>query len=237
MRILVTNDDGINSNNLKRLVLFAKSLGQVTCVAPVTEQSAKSHSLNIKKPFKYEKTKDIIEGVETYIVSSTPADCVRVAYYYLKLEFDLVLSGINNGYNLGEDILYSGTIGGASEGVLIGKKAIAFSTKKDNDDFDLSPILKVFKDKNLLDLANLWNVNIPPKAKGVKFAVQGHTIYTGSYCEEEKGIIKSVGVLDFSKNNHAEDTDVYMISKDYTTITPLVVDRTDYKILSMIKSE
>ena len=132
MKILVTNDDGINSYGLKILVDVARQFGEVFCIAPMTEQSGKSHSIIIKDPIQILQEKDIVEGVRTYSVNGTPGDCVRIAYYYLKEEFDIVFSGVNNGYNLGEDILYSGTVGAASEGVLCGKKAIAFSTERNH---------------------------------------------------------------------------------------------------------
>ena len=107
MRILVTNDDGVNAQGIKILANVAKKFGEVVCVAPIYEQSGKSHCIDIKEPFVVKKYNDILPEVKTYVVDSTPADCVRIAYYYLKEDFDIVFSGINNGYNLGEDILYS----------------------------------------------------------------------------------------------------------------------------------
>ena len=130
MRYLITNDDGINATGLKILAKIAKNFGDVICVAPLTEQSAKSHGLNIRTTYSVEQVADIIPGVKSYAVDSTPADCVRVAHYYLNIDYDIVLSGINNGYNLGEDIMYSGTLGAAEEGVLLGKKGIAFSAAR-----------------------------------------------------------------------------------------------------------
>ena len=98
MRYLITNDDGINATGLKILAKIAKNFGDVICVAPLTEQSAKSHGLNIRTTYSVEQVADIIPGVKSYAVDSTPADCVRVAHYYLNIDYDIVLSGINNGY-------------------------------------------------------------------------------------------------------------------------------------------
>ena len=87
MKILVTNDDGINSYGLKILVDVARQFGEVFCIAPMTEQSGKSHSIIIKDPIQILQEKDIVEGVRTYSVNGTPGDCVRIAYYYLKEEY------------------------------------------------------------------------------------------------------------------------------------------------------
>ena len=127
MRILVTNDDGINSEGLKILVEFAKTLGKVVVVAPKFEQSAKSHALSIKGKI---ECLEVDKGfnVPTYSVDSTPADCVRSAHYGLEEKFDYVFSGVNKGYNVGEDIMYSGTVAAATEAATLGKKSIAFST-------------------------------------------------------------------------------------------------------------
>ena len=104
MRILITNDDGINSPAIKALAIWAKKHGEVTVVAPKIEQSGKSHGIEIIKPIEIEKV-DLVDGVTAYSVDSTPADCVRYGIIGLKKEYDLVLSGINRGYNLGKDIL------------------------------------------------------------------------------------------------------------------------------------
>ena len=127
MRILVTNDDGIRAPGIEILANWARKLGEVTIIAPKTEQSAKSHSINIHTPFEARKV-DWIDGIECYSVDSAPADCVRFAFSGLGREFDLVLSGINKGLNLGEDIAYSGTLAAVFEAAYYKCRAIAFST-------------------------------------------------------------------------------------------------------------
>ena len=238
MKILVTNDDGINSYGLKILVDVARQFGEVFCIAPMTEQSGKSHSIIIKDPIQISQEKDIVEGVRTYSVNGTPGDCVRIAYYYLKEEFDIVFSGVNNGYNLGEDILYSGTVGAASEGVLCGKKAIAFSTERnhfENIVDELNLVLNIVKEKKLLDINKLWNINICNNYKGIKFTSQGYTNFDSYYEMISKNSIISRGSPDYARDKDIETSDVKAIYNNYISITPLTIDRTDYNILNKIK--
>jgi 5'-nucleotidase len=238
MRILVTNDDGLNSVGLKILVELALNLGEVICIAPMEEQSGKSHSIVIKKPFKVVQYEDIIEGVKTYGVSSTPADCVRVAQYYLMEDFDVVFSGINNGYNLGEDILYSGTVGAATEAVLCGKKAIAFSTTRnsyENVTDEFAKVFKLIEEKQLLDMHYLWNINVCDSPLGVKFTTQGKTYFDAYYEELGNNDIFSRGAPDLSKEEDV-NTDVCAIYNHYISITPLTVDRTAHNILQKINN-
>ena len=128
MRILVVNDDGIKAPGIKRLVQMAAGLGEVWVVAPAAQCSAMSHRITVRgdlevKPYDFPAT-----GVTAYSVWGTPADCVKVALGCLMTEKpDIVFSGINAGYNVGRDILYSGTIGAAMEALCWGVPAIAFS--------------------------------------------------------------------------------------------------------------
>lgn len=235
MYFLITNDDGIDALGLKQLVSVALKYGKCIVVAPITEQSAKSHAINIKTPFHFEKVKDIIEGVDTYVIDSSPADCVRVANYYLKEDFDIVLSGVNNGYNLGEDIIYSGTCAAATEGVLSGHKGIALSVKYGDTSkvsYNLDKALKYIFDKKLLDVWPLLNVNIDVNAKDIIFTRQGNTNYL-AYYELDDSNLKSVGKnLDQKDSNVL--TDVYQTMHHNITITPLNIDRTEYKALEKL---
>ena len=114
MRILITNDDGIQASGLIPLVKWAMKLGQVTVIAPKVEQSGKSHGIEIHKSFALEKV-ELVDGVEAYALDSTPADCVRYAILGRKEQFDLVISGINRGLNVGADIMYYRTVGAICE--------------------------------------------------------------------------------------------------------------------------
>ena len=127
MRILITNDDSITASQLLPLVRYCQTLGDVTVIVPKVEQSGKSHGIDIHDPFRVHEIA-LADDITALAVESTPADCVRFAILGLGLEFDLVISGINRGYNIGSDILYSGTVSAACEGVLLGVPAIALST-------------------------------------------------------------------------------------------------------------
>ncbi len=127
MKILLTNDDGIQSEGLMIVAKWAKKLGDVTVSAPKFEQSGKSHSIDIHNPFEVKKV-DYLDGVRAFSVDSSPADCVRFATLGLHETYDLVISGINKGLNLGEDIMYSATNGAIFESCTRGLKALALST-------------------------------------------------------------------------------------------------------------
>jgi len=127
MRILITNDDSISASQLIPLIRWCQKLGEVTTVVPKFEQSGKSHSIELHKAFEV-KLNHPEPGIDIYTVDSSPADCVRYAVLGMHKKFDLVISGINKGFNMGSDMLYSGTMAAATEAVLLGVKAIALST-------------------------------------------------------------------------------------------------------------
>ena len=235
MNILITNDDGVNAIGLKQLVKVASKYGKCIVVAPKVEQSAKSHSLNLRANLEFKKTNDIIPGVETYYLDSTPADCVRVAYACLNEKFDLVLSGVNDGYNLGEDIHYSGTMAAATEAAILGIKAIAFSTKftmVDKIQEDLEKVMKYVIEKKLLDVWPLYNINIPYGYKEIKYGGQGHTHFEIVF-EENNGYVKSVGRPEVCADTN-EYSDVYLVYNNCVSIAPLRFNRTNKKIIDML---
>ena len=110
MRILIVNDDGIDTLGIRLLATWAKKYGEVTVVAPKVEQSGKSQAIEFVQPVEIKKV-PFMEGVTAYSMASTPADCVRFGFVGLNQTYDLVLSGINRGVNVGSDIVYSGTVG------------------------------------------------------------------------------------------------------------------------------
>lgn len=237
MRILITNDDGVEAIGLKLLAQKATKYGEVIIVAPLKEQSAKSHAINIRKGLEFYELEDLIAGVKTYAVNGSPADCVRVARYYLKDKFDFVFAGINNGYNLGEDILYSGTVGAATEGVQTKAKSIAFSSKHGSLEFaDLwfDQVFEYILDNKILDKVELLNVNFPLSPKGIKIAKQGSTFFETHYPFENE-LIWQKGKPNFDLDKD-QDTDVYNVHNNYITITPLIVDRTNYIVFNELKN-
>ena len=175
MKILITNDDGIQAAGLIPLVKWATKLGQVTVAAPKVEQSGKSHSFEIRNPFEVKQVQ-LAPDVTIWSVDSTPADCVRIAVLGMKMEFDLVISGINRGLNIGSDIMYSGTVAAASEGVNLGIPSVAISTTWANYPTateKLDEILAYFREHDLFSIHTLYNVNIPTETKGIRITHQG----------------------------------------------------------------
>ena len=126
MRILITNDDGYSAEGIRALALWATKLGEVTVIAPKVEQSGKSHAIDFTRPIEIKEV-DEIPGVRTVYVDSTPADCVRFAVLGRKEKFDLVISGINRGLNIGRDIIYSGTVAAVFEAAALGTKGTRLS--------------------------------------------------------------------------------------------------------------
>jgi 5'-nucleotidase len=131
MKILITNDDGILSPVLPLLIRWARKHGEVTALAPKVEQSGKSHSIEFHRQIEIKEI-SLAQDVCVYSVDSSPADCVRFSVLGLKQKYDLVLSGINRGYNLGDDIVYSGTVGAIFEAARLGMRGLAVSTDPDN---------------------------------------------------------------------------------------------------------
>ena len=228
MRILVTNDDGIQSEGLRILVEWATKLGEVTVSAPSVQQSAKSHAINIHDPIEVHKV-DYLPGVTAYAVNSTPVDCVRFATLGLKTTYDLVLSGINRGFNMGEDILYSGTCGCIFEAKLRGIKAVAFSTDPSTFHYakeHLDSAWNFIQTNNLFDYAHLYNVNIPIDPKGVVLTRQGDAYFTDSFDKlddthyQQNGYCIHVNQFDLTV-----DTDATI--SGYVSVTPLSIKRDD----------
>ena len=174
MRILITNDDGIQGEGLLHLAKWAQSLGEVVVAAPMVEQSAKSHTIEIHKPFRAEQV-DYLPGVTAWAVDSSPADCVRLMVLGKGEKFDLVLSGINRGLNVGSDIMYSGTVAAVFEAAALGLPAIAVSTepKAISEAWqELDRIWDYFREHRLLEVHSLYNVNIPRQAGAIRITTR-----------------------------------------------------------------
>src|SRR5436309_8685789 len=170
MRLLLTNDDGILAHGLQCLEEAAEPLGEVTVVAPDREQSATSHSLTLHHPIR-----PVRRGEHRWQVDGTPTDCVMLAVEALMPERpDYVLSGINHGQNMGEDVLYSGTVAAAMEGLALGIPSIAISFAGGDLRADvgrlkesvkvLTPLLQRLTSLPSFPPDTLFNVNLPPVA-------------------------------------------------------------------------
>lgn len=243
MRLLLTNDDGILAQGLECLRAAAESLGEVTVVAPDREQSATSHSLTLHHPLR-----PIRRGEHRWQVDGTPTDCVMLAIEALMPERpDFVLSGINHGQNMGEDVLYSGTVAAAMEGLALGVPSIAISFAGGDLRADVSQLheqVKVLTPllKHLTSLAKfprdtLFNVNLPPvpagEVKGVKLTRLGRRVYSESVAPMKDPWgrqIYWIGGGEISWTGEP-DSDFRAIEDGFVSVTPLHLDLTHYDVL------
>jgi len=182
MKILATNDDGIYSPGLAALAKAASRFGEVTVVAPDVEQSSMGQAITHTRPLSLKKSSLTFNNIEAFRVNGTPADCVALGTHLYEKR-DLILSGINFGYNLGNSMWHSGTLAGARQGVLLGIKGIALSTTSGDKgpDFEalephLEKVLKLLIEESAF---GLYNVNIPPKPLGIKWTRQSVRFYDG----------------------------------------------------------
>jgi 5'-nucleotidase len=223
LNILITNDDGYKSEGLMILAKWAKKLGKVTVAAPKTEQSGKSHSIEIHKPYEAKKV-EMEEGIEWYYVDSTPADCIRFGFNGLNRKYDLVLSGINRGLNLGEDISYSGTVGAIFEASYMGVNALAFSTEEESFEAAKNNLDKIYNfilSNDLFKYNDIYNINIPlipqdeilvTKQGGPFFKDRFHLLENGLYKVEGYSVYKGA-------QNFEEDLDATL--NGYISVSPL----------------
>lgn len=236
-RILVTNDDGIFSPGLRALVDFASTLGSVTVVAPKTEQSGKSHSIDIHNKFEIMKV-DYKDAAEAYSVDSTPSDCVRFAFDRLG-SFDYIFSGVNKGVNVGYDIAYSGTCGAVFEGCFFNTVSVAFSTIPTTLEFFSANIERVWSyliENRLFEKNLLWNINFPSNPKGIKITQQGGPYYKDNFKTDDGKMYYEVGysVYEPSSASLSYDTDA-VLRDSYISITPLSGKRTEMDVFNALK--
>ncbi len=236
-RILVTNDDGIHAPGLKVLEKLAKTLtDDVWVVAPETEQSATSHSLTLRRPLRERRL-----GARRFSVDGTPTDCVLIAHHQIMADCppDIVLSGINDGGNLGEDVTYSGTVAATMEAALLGFRAIAFSQQRQRDGtvrwkvaerFLPDIVRKVVAMPWSKDL--LVNVNFPAVAPeavtGIEVCRQGRrdqgtTVTEGEDPSGRRFVWIGGYQADESKDR---DTDLAVTARGGIAVTPLHLDLT-----------
>ena len=194
MNILITNDDGIYADGIIELAKAISKIANVYVVAPESQKSATGHAITIHNPIMVHKI-DMGENIKSYAISGTPADCVKVGIegLFKDINIDLVLSGINNGSNLGTDVIYSGTVSAALEGFILNKPSIAISYDEVNvkreiyKDASKYVVNLVENIKDKLDLLNdcILNVNIPnTKIKGSKITKLGQRNYDNAMVEK-----------------------------------------------------
>ncbi len=237
MRILITNDDGILSPALPRLAKWAKRRGEVVVVAPKVEQSAKSHAIDFMRLLEA-KPVELTDGVRAYTVDSTPADCVRFAVMGLHENFDLVLSGINRGFNLGKDIMYSGTVAAVSEASRFGIPGIALST--DPTTFDdaflhLDEVFEFIAHKHLLMHNPYYNINIPRDPQGIQITRQGGIYFDDAFFHKGNDLYAVEGAVAPHLTTDPS-MDIYAVHHGQISITPLTVERTALDVFHKLKS-
>lgn len=241
MRILVTNDDGYLAQGIQTLANAARELGEVRVVAPDREQSATSHSLTLHHPLRVRRIAD-----DVHVVDGTPTDCVVLAIGELLAERpDFVLSGVNHGANLGDDVLYSGTVAAAMEATMLGIPAIAVSyTGRDPEAIkEWQPLLTNLLGKLLrsdFPGETLLNVNLPAVApkdiNGVRVTTLGRRAYVGSLTRAVDPNGREYFWIGGGESKWwgGSGVDFRAVHSGAVSVTPLHLDLTNYKLLEKI---
>jgi len=244
MNILVTNDDGFLATGINVLSAAARELGPVTTVAPDREQSATSHSLTLHHPLRARRT---VDG--TWVVDGTPTDCVILAVNeLLDGKPDVCLSGVNHGSNMGEDVLYSGTVAAAMEATVIGIPAIAMSYCGDQyEELEgwepvVRGILESILGREAFPANTLLNVNLPGCApddiQGIKVTSLGQRRYADSITRAKDPMGRDYfwiggGVASW---RGSDESDFQAVEDGYVSVTPLHLDLTNYELLEEIRA-
>ena len=235
MKILITNDDGIRSPVLPVLARWAQKLGDVTVVAPKVEQSGKSQAINICDAVEVKRV-DIGEGIVAYSMDSTPADCTRFGVLGLGVKYDLVISGINRGYNLGDDIVYSGTVGAIYEASRLKIPGLAISTAPDTlmiAPKHLDAMYEYITSRDLYAYNGLYNVNIPAEVKGIRITRQGGMFFSDGFEHRGGDMYIQVGAPIYRDDSDLA-VDISAIRGGYMSITPLAQNRTDWGVFEKL---
>ncbi len=244
MKILITNDDGIRAEGLSILADVISKHHQVVVIAPDEEKSACSNAFTINRSLIVKK-----ESENRFAVSGYPSDCVSIALHSdICFDPDIILSGINHGPNMGDDLFFSGTVAGARTGFIFGKSSLALSLdsyhKPSRYFTDASEFLLEFIDdfsSTLLKDCFFFNINYPdlPKEKiaGMKYTSAGRRTYKDKYKIEMPGnnsyrmeLIGEIGSIPI------EGSDITELEKGYISITPLTINSTDFQLLETLKS-
>jgi len=241
MRILVSNDDGHRAEGLRLLVLRLRELAEVTVVAPDRNRSGASNSLTLDRPLRIHREQDGVIAVE-----GTPTDCVHLALTgLLEHEPDMVISGINAGANLGDDVLYSGTVAAAMEGRFLGLPAIAISLVSEHPtNYDTAAQVACTLVRRLVDdplpADTILNVNVPDlmmsEVAGFAATRLGHRHRSAPVVKstDPKGrIVYWVGPPG-AEDDAGPGTDFHAVARALVSITPLTVDLTRYQALDKV---
>ena len=240
MNILISNDDGYQSDGIKALYKELSSIAKATMFAPNTNYSAASSSLTITKPLK-----PVLVEPNIYYMQGTPSDCVHLALCgYIKEKIDLVATGINHGANLGDDVIYSGTVAGAIEGRFLGLPSIAFSVTSIDTPKNLVSAAKIAKNlvQNIkmhnFSYDTVLNVNIPDipynEVKGIQITRLGRR-HQSQPIYQDKNDSELYWIGDNGKSAYDDiGTDFFAIQNNYVSITPLQIDLTRYSEMHLV---
>jgi len=243
MKILITNDDGVLSEGLRTLAQTIAALGDVSVVAPDRERSASAHSLTLHRPLRVEE-----RGPRIYAVDGTPVDCVNLAVYgILKAQPDLVISGINNGPNLGEDLVYSGTVSAAFEATFLGIPAFAISLVARQDfryqvaaNFALTVATHIMREG--LPADTFLNINVPNveenEIRSYTITRQGKRVFADAIVEKVDPRGKKYYWIGGGDQGFQEigGTDCYAVARNSISITPLCVDLTNHDAVQKLEA-
>ncbi|MBC7076662.1 MAG: 5'/3'-nucleotidase SurE [Syntrophomonadaceae bacterium] len=247
MRILLCNDDGIHARGIHALMSELSSIAEIFVAAPDRERSGTGHSITVFEPIKVTPAK--LPRVKAgWIVGGTPVDCVKLAINKLIEEkIDLVVSGINHGPNLGTDVLYSGTVSAAAEGVIMGVPSIAVSLDSYEEEMDFTFAAQFTRNivrivmKQGIEKDTLLNINIPPLApqdiRGIRITKLGVRNYDNLFDERQDPRGNTYywlggGVVEEEQDN---DSDVLAVRQACISITPIRLDLTDYELIKKYK--
>lgn len=237
MRILITNDDGLHAAGLVPLIKWARQLGQVMAVVPKYEQSGKSHGIEIHKGFEVKQV-ELEPGITVYAVDSTPADCVRFAVLGLHETFDLVISGINRGLNVGADIMYSGTVGAIFEAASLGIRGMAVSTEPKSYDTAIEHMDRIWNfigTHGLFEKHALYNINIAAAAGPIRITRQGGPYYSDDFILQENDMVLPRGKDVFAPSQSVDrDTDA-VLRGGYISVMPLTTERYDREVYRQLR--
>ncbi len=242
--ILLTNDDGINSPGLHSLYDGLSKKWKTYIVAPELERSASSHSVTLHRPLRVRKLRNMV-----YSVDGTPSDCVHLAVNgLLRKRPGMIISGINLGENLGDDITYSGTVSAAFEGTLLGIPSIAISLEG-RKNFCFEPAVMVAEKivqtvlKHGLPPDTFLNVNVPSvsdfsKIKGIRITRKGRRVYTAQVVKRKDPRGKWYYWIGGDNTNNQiplKGSDIEAIGEGYVSITPINVDLTNYNVMEVLE--
>lgn len=247
LKILVTNDDGIDSPGIYALAKAMSRIGEVIVAAPDRQQSAVGHALTVARPLRVHKV--YRDGtLFGYAIDGTPSDCVKIALSSLLDEKpDLVVSGINHGQNTAINILYSGTVAAATEGLLAKIPSMAVSLASHDSGLDCSPaadyaeLIARKAIENKLPANCLLNINVPPIKKeeilGIKVARHSSSYWNDTYEMREDPFGRKYYWFagEYCINDDSLDTDDFALASKYVTITPVHFDFTKYDMLDSLK--